>query len=104
MRPMPHCACPREASVITFRRFASVLIVAAVIAGLAAWEGPGSRVYAQGEKADALAGAWTLNKDLSDAPQDRPADGRESGDRRSRGSGGGGGGGRGRGGFGGGFG
>jgi hypothetical protein len=49
-----------------------------------------------------LVGAWTLNKDLSDKPQDRSGgEGREDGQNGRRGGGGGGGGGRRRGGGGG---
>jgi hypothetical protein len=70
------------------------------------WPGAARRVNAQSDKTSPLLGAWTVNKDLSDAPRDQAA-GRDGGDRRRRGGGGGGfgrggGGGRRGGGFGGG--
>jgi hypothetical protein len=54
--------------------------------------GRAGRLHAQGDGSSSVVGAWTLNKDLSDAPQDRS----DSRDQPS--SGGGGGGGRRRGG------
>jgi hypothetical protein len=53
----------------------------------------GAAQQAQSETGS-IVGAWTLNKDASDAPRERE---RQSGDDRPRGQGGGGGGGRGRG-------
>jgi hypothetical protein len=52
-------------------------------------------VHAQSDRSAAVVGAWTLNKDLSDAPSDQSSEGRDAGDN------GGGGGGRRRGGGGG---
>ena len=78
----------------TLPRFVlSAIVVPVALIGLCV-DGLG-RLHAQDKSAHSLAGAWTLNKDLSDAPADRSADG----DRGDRGDGGGGG--R-RGGFGGG--
>src|SRR5262245_19352424 len=73
----------------------AVLLVAALIA---VWLSIESR--AQTAEHSSLAGAWTLNKDLSDQPPDRSGGG-ENGQRGRRGGGYGGGGGR-RGGYGGG--
>jgi hypothetical protein len=74
----------------------------AMIAGLL----PMRNVRAQAPgPASAVVGAWTLNKDLSDAPAEKPSDDGDTpdrGQRRRGGGGGGGGGGFGRGGFGGG--
>jgi hypothetical protein len=76
-----------------YRRF--VTITAAVTAMAGVWTG-GWRVKAQGSAPTALIGAWTLNRDLSDSPQDRAPEDRDRGDeqgsgRRSRGGFGGGG-------------
>jgi hypothetical protein len=77
--------------------FAAAVVSATVLIG--AWAS-GSRVHAQAE-AGSIVGAWTLNKDLSQTPQER-AQG-DDGARRGGGYGGGGGGRRrGGGGFGGG--
>jgi hypothetical protein len=57
----------------------------------------GQGVRAQGDQAAPLIGAWTMNKELSDVPQDQTTD-RDGSDRPRRGGGGGGGGGFGRGG------
>jgi hypothetical protein len=54
-------------------------------------------VHAQSDASSSVVGAWTLNKDLSDAPQERSSDGR---DQSNGGGGGGGGRRRGGGGFG----
>jgi len=89
-----------------WRSVSSVLVVIAWL--LAVWPGAARSVHAQGDKSAALTGAWTLNKDLSDSPQNRAEDDREDGARSRRSGGGGRGGGRGgfggggRGGFGGG--
>jgi hypothetical protein len=66
--------------------------------------GSGSGVQAQGDKAAPLIGAWTVNKELSDDPRDRAAEGngRERGRRGGGGFGRGGAGGRRGSGFGGG--
>jgi hypothetical protein len=83
-----------------------VLVVGAWL--LVVWPGSARSVHAQSDKSAPLTGAWTLNKDLSDSPQNRAEDDREGGARRRRSGGGGRGGGRGgfggggRGGFGGG--
>ena len=80
----------------------SVSVVVAMAALIAVWLSIESR--AQTTEQASLAGAWTLNKELSDQPTDR-AGGRDDGDRGRRGDFGRGGGGRGggrRGGLGGG--
>jgi hypothetical protein len=83
----------------SMRRHLLIGIVMVVGLGLA----PLMSVHAQtASPTAALTGAWSLNKDLSQSPEDKPFD---DGDRRERGDrgdrrGGGGGGGFGRGGFG----
>jgi hypothetical protein len=57
--------------------------------------GSGRRVHAQSVDRPSLVGAWTVNTDLSDAPQDPSFDGREARGRGRRGARGGGGFGRG---------
>jgi hypothetical protein len=84
--------------VNAIRGVTSVGIVVAIAALVATWLSAESR--AQTEK-PSIAGAWTLNKDLSDQPVDRGG-GNDNGRRGDRGGYGGGGGGRRRGGFGGG--
>jgi len=79
------------------RRVASIGIVFAITALVGAWLAVDAR--AQADK-PSIAGAWTLNKDLSDQPSDRNA--RDNGNGNGRSGGGYGGGGRRRGGFGGG--
>jgi len=81
----------------------SVSVIVAMAALIGVWLSIESR--AQTTEQTSLAGAWTLNKELSDPPTDRDG-GRDAGDRGRRGDfggGGGRGGGR-RGGFGGGLG
>ncbi|MEP7306260.1 MAG: hypothetical protein ABJA98_12145 [Acidobacteriota bacterium] len=88
---------------ITRRAATRIALVAALI---------GSAVPVRESRAQApntaspLVGAWRLNKELSDSPQDGASDDREGGSTRGANRGGGGGGGRrrGGGGFGGGFG
>jgi hypothetical protein len=75
-----------------------VAIAAAVTATAVGWTGD-RRVEAQGSPLPALVGAWTLNRDQSDSPQDRASDDRGGSE---RGGGRRGGGGFGGGGFGGG--
>ena len=84
-----------------------VVVLATALIGM--WLSAESRAQAPApDKANSIVGAWTLNKDLSDRPQDREAgreDGRgdrRGGEGRGRGGFGRGGGGLGRGGFGGG--
>src|SRR6202011_4416284 len=81
------------------RRSVSCGIVVLALVRPDAWAERGSRVHAQSDQPASLVGAWTLNKDLSDAPQDRSSEGR---DEAGAGDGGGGRGrrGGGRGGFG----
>jgi hypothetical protein len=93
-------------SVTSLRRsvLLGIVVLAVWFPGVLA--GHGSRVQAQSDPSASLMGAWTLNKDLSDTPQDRSSAGRD--DQAGGGGGGGrrrgGGGGFGRGGGGGGFG
>jgi hypothetical protein len=82
------------------RGVTSFSIIFTIAALVAIWLSAESR--AQTDK-PSIAGAWTLNKDLSDQPMDRGSRGADNGRRGDRG-GYGGGGGRRRGGFGGGFG
>ena len=90
------------------RRLVSSGIVVCVSMLLGLSPRSGSGVRAQSDKAAALIGAWTVNKELSDDPRDQAPgrDGRDGRDRGRRGGGGGfgrgGGGGRRGGGFGGG--
>ncbi len=81
-----------------FRRSISSAFVAGA-AVLVLWPGMAPRVNAQTDKPASLTGAWILNKDLSDNPQNQTGDGREDGARGRRSGGGRG---FGRGGFGGG--
>jgi hypothetical protein len=87
---------PEGSAVTRVRRSVSVGIVVLALLLPAASTGRGSRLlHAQGDQSMSLVGAWTLNRDLSDAPQDRSTEGR---DESGAGSGGGRGGGRRRGG------
>src|SRR4051812_14373471 len=99
--------CFREDCVFTMRSILSVTAVVATAMLIAVWLSTESR--AQTADHPNFAGAWTLNKDLSDQPADRSGDGEngQGGGRRGGGNGGGhrggfGGGGYGRGGAGGG--
>ena len=86
---------------MTALRIVSTGVVVLVTALIGLWLSAESRAQAPApEPAGSIVGTWTLNKDLSDRPQEREADreGRPGG-RRSGGFGGGGGG-FGRGGFG----
>jgi hypothetical protein len=77
----------------------SVVSTAAVVSAIVligAWAS-GNRAHAQTEPGS-IVGAWTLNKDLSQAPQDLARGDGDDGTRRGGGYGGGGGGGRRRGG------
>jgi hypothetical protein len=86
------------------RIFVSAVAVASATVLIGAWAS-GSRAHAQTD-AGSIVGAWTLNKDLSQAPQPQGDDGTRRGGGYGRGGGGGGGrrrgGGFGGGGFGGG--
>ena len=91
-------ACPERAPVSAASRWAGAVTLVAAL-GLAPWI-VSSRLHAQGP-ASSLVGAWTLNRDLSDAGTEMPG---RSDVRGGRGGPGGGfGRGGGRGGFGGGF-
>jgi hypothetical protein len=89
---------PEDPLMRAFRRSISSAAVAGA-AMLVLWPGMAPCAQAQTDKAASLTGAWILNKDLSDHPQDRTSDGREDGARGRRAGGGRG---FGRGGFGGG--
>jgi hypothetical protein len=92
---------PEGNVVASVRRFLSVGTVVLALALPGVWAARGSRVHAQGDRSASVVGAWTLNKDLSDAPQDSssaPRDQSSSGSSGGRRRGGG----RGGGGFGGG--
>jgi hypothetical protein len=86
----------------------TVAFLALVVMMAGMWPADDRRVEAQISAAASLVGAWTLNRELSDQPEERSTEDRDAGDRRGgrRGGGGGfrggfGGGGRGRGGDGG---
>ena len=81
------------------RTFSRLVAGAGVVAILVVWAVAGNR--AQGAEPHAVAGAWTLNKDLSDQPPGR-GDQQDQGDKGRGTRGAGGGGRRGGGGFGGG--
>jgi len=91
-------ACREEHSVNTARSLLSAGVIVVIVGLIGVWLSIESR--AQTVETASLAGAWTLNKDLSDQPPDRGGD-RSGGDQGRRGGygRGGGGGGR-RGGFG----
>jgi hypothetical protein len=105
-----HTAPGNARSIIEWMREKPfVMIAAAMTMVAAAWVMDGTRAVAQASQLSLLVGAWTLNHDLSDKPQDRSSDdggGDNGGARRGGGGGGGrgggfGGGGRRGGGFGG---
>jgi hypothetical protein len=93
-------ACREEHGVNIARSLLSAGVIVVIVGLIGVWLSSESR--AQTVETASLAGAWTLNKDLSDQPPDRGSD-RTGGDQGRRGGygPGGGGGGR-RGGFGGG--
>jgi hypothetical protein len=100
-------ACREEHRVNTARNLLSAGVIVVIVGLIGVWLSIESR--AQTVETASLAGAWTLNKDLSDQPPDRGGDrtGGDQGRRGDFGRGGGGGGRRGgfgRGGGGGGFG
>src|SRR5262249_55799540 len=70
-----HSAC-LEAIPVTLARW---IVSAAFVAAAGGFPGAGARLAAQAQTTKpSIAGGWTLNKDLSDAPQDR----RDQGDDR----------------------
>src|SRR5438034_8160059 len=93
-----HSACFEEIPVNVAKWIVSMALVAA--AGVFICAGARVAAHPQTPAKPSIAGAWTLNKDLSDAPRDRGDQGDERGRGRRGGSGRGGGGGGGRGGFG----
>src|SRR5438132_3251606 len=88
---MPNCACRPEASVFTLKKLLSIGMLVAV--GVVLHLAPGVRAQTPSGKAAPLVGGWTLNKELSDGPQDPSTADRDArGDGRGRRGGGGGGG------------
>lgn len=63
------------------RHIRFVAIAAFIMAMAGVWAASDRRLSAQGSAPASIVGAWTLNRELSDAPEDRASDDRDSGDR-----------------------